>query len=87
MTFSYFFNQFIVLLNYSEQDQESVPAPAPDCLCHAYLPSWLVTPLMNRTSPNILLLRKVLLPGSLHLLVKTADRAGCGLSGSSGGSL
>ena len=68
MTFTYFFYQFLVLLNYSEQDQESLPAPAPDCLCQADLPSWSVTPLMNRTSPNILLLCKVLFPGSLHPL-------------------
>ena len=60
------FYQFMVLLNYSEQDKESLPAPAPDCLCQAGLPTWSVTPLMNRTSPNILLLCKVLFPGSLH---------------------
>ena len=63
------FYQFLVLLYYSEQDQESLPAPAPDCLCQAGLPSWSVTPLMNRTSRNILLLCIVLLPGSLHPLI------------------
>ena len=60
------FYQFLVLLNYSEQDQDSLPAPAPDCLCQAGLPSWSVTPLINRTSPNTLLLCKVLFPSSLH---------------------
>ena len=66
--FEIIFYQFLVLLNYSEQDQESLPAPAPYCLCQAGLPSWSVTPLMNRTSPNILILCKVLFPGSLHPL-------------------
>ena len=63
-----FFLQFLVLLNYSEHDQESLPAPAPDCLCQAGLPSWSNTPLMNRTSPNILLNCKTFFPGSLHPL-------------------
>ena len=74
MTLTYFFYQFLVLLNYSEQDQESLPAPAPDCLCQADLPSWSVTPLMNRTSPNILLLCKVLFPGSLHPLAGDQEK-------------
>ena len=60
--------QFLVLLNYSEQDKESLPAPADNCLCQAGLSSWSVTPLMNRTMTNILLLCKVLFPGSLHPL-------------------
>ena len=45
MTSNYFY-QFLVLLNYSEQDQESLSDPAAGCLCQAGLPSWSVTPLM-----------------------------------------
>ena len=52
-------------------------APAPYCLCPEALPSWSVTLLMNRTSPYILPLCKVLFPGSLHpLLEATARYAG-----------
>ena len=68
ITFTYFFYQFLVLLNYSERDQESLPASPPDCLCQTGLTYWSVTPPMNRTIPNILLLCKVLFPGSLHPL-------------------
>ena len=45
------------------------PAPAPDCLCLAGLPSWSGTLFLNRTSENILPLCKVLFPGSLHPLM------------------
>ena len=45
------------------------PAPAPDCHYPAGLTSWSVTILLNRTSPNILPLCKVIFPGSLHPLI------------------
>ena len=57
------------------------PVPAPDCLCPAGPTSWSVTFLLNRTSPNILPLRKVMFPGSLHpynsykILVRFLDSA------------
>ena len=41
-------------------------APAPDCLCPAGLPSWSCYLLLNRTSPNILPVSKILFPGSLR---------------------
>ena len=45
------------------------PAPAPNCLCPAGATSWSVTLLLNKTSPNILPLCKVMFPGSLHSLL------------------
>ena len=44
------------------------PATAPDCPCQAGPTPWSVTLLVNRTSPNILPLCKVMFPGSLHPL-------------------
>ena len=65
MTFHYFFTNSwscSIILN---RTRNILPAPAPDCLCPAGLPSWSVTFLLNRTSPNILPLCKVMFPGSL----------------------
>ena len=44
-------------------------APSPNCLCQAGPTPRSVTILFNRTSPHILPLCKVMLPGSLHPLI------------------
>ena len=52
MTFTYYFTNsrsFSIILN---RTRKLFPAPARDCLCLEGLPSWSVTLLSNRTSPN-----------------------------------
>ena len=75
MSFHYFFTNSwscSIILN---RTRNILPAPAPDCLCPAGLPSWSVTFLLNRTSPNILPLCKVMFPGSLHPNVRQLTAA------------
>ena len=49
--------------------------PFSDCICPAHLTFWPVTLFLNRTSPNILPLCKVLFPGSNHPLTGSAKTA------------
>ena len=52
-------------------------APAPTCLCQAGPTPWSDTLLLNRTSPNILPLCKIMLPGSLHPLKRRQKDVRC----------
>ena len=69
--------QFLVLLNQSEQDQESLSALALDCLCQTGLTPWSVSLPFHRTILLFLLLCKILFPGlvgALHQGTKPRDR-------------
>ena len=54
--------QFLVLLNQSEQDLESLSALALDCLCQTGLLPWSVSFLFHRTILLFLLLCKIMFP-------------------------
>ena len=69
MTFTYCFTKSWYCLIILNRTRNFFPAPAPNCICPAGLPSWSVTIILNRTSPYILPLCKVLFPGS-HLPLK-----------------
>ena len=60
--------QFLVLLNQSEQDQESLSALALDCLCQTGLTPWSVSLPFHRTILLFLLLCKILFPGLVGAL-------------------
>ena len=65
--------QFLVLLNQSEQDQESLSALALDCLCQTGLTPWSVSLPFHRTILLFLLLCKIMFPGPVGAL----PRGGC----------
>ena len=60
--------QFLVLLNQSEQDQESLSALALDCLCQTGLTPWSVSLPFHRTILLFLLLCKIMFPGPVGAL-------------------
>ena len=66
--------QFLVLLNQSEQDQESLSALALDCLCQTGLTPWSVSLPFHRTILLFLLLCKILFPGPVGALYVTPSR-------------
>ena len=55
--------QFLVLLNQSKQDQESLSTLALDCLCQTGLIPWSVSLPFHRTNLLFLLLWKIMFPG------------------------
>jgi len=61
--------QFLVLLNQSEQDQESLSVLALDCLCQTGLTPWSVSLPFHRTILLFLLLCKILFPGPVGALL------------------
>ena len=63
--------QFLVLLNQSEQDQESLSALALDCLCQTGLTPWSVSLPFYRTILLFLLLCKIMFPGPVGALFKS----------------
>ena len=62
--------QFLVLLNQSEQDQESLSALALDCLCQTGLTPWSVSLPFHRTILLFLLLCKIMFPGPVGALLR-----------------
>ena len=75
--------QFLVLLNKSEQDQESLSALALDCLCQTGLTPCSVSLLFHRNILLFLLLCKILFPGPVGALL-CGPCGLCGLCGLSG---
>ena len=62
--------QFLVLLNQSKQDQESLSALALDCLCQTGLTPWSVSLPFHRTILLFLLLCKIMFPGPVGALLQ-----------------
>ena len=62
-------DQFLVLLNQSKQNQESLSALALDCLCQICLTPWSVNLPFQRTILLFLLLCKIMFPGPFGALV------------------
>ena len=67
----FLFYQFLVLLNYFKQDQKSLSCSCSDYLCPAGPTSWSGNLLLNRISPNILPLCKVMFPDTILILGDT----------------
>ena len=68
---------FLVLLNQSEQDQESLSALALDCLCQTGLTPWSVSLLFYRTILLFLLLCKIMFLCPVGALLRAAIRDSC----------
>ena len=63
--------KFLVLLNQSEQDQQSLSAVALDCLCQTGLTPWSVSLLFHSTILLFLILCKIMFPSLVGALVLT----------------
>ena len=60
--------QFLVLLNQSEQEQESLSTLSLDCLCRTGLTTWSVNFPIHKTILQILPLCKIMFPGPVGAL-------------------
>ena len=66
--------QFLVLLNQSEQDQESLSALSLDCLCQTGLTTWSVNFPIHKIILQILPLCKIMLLGPVGALISGLEQ-------------